>query len=170
MDVGGSIAEMTEIDRIRDQIERAFDGDPWCGPSLMSVLEGISTNQAARRLPRLSHSIWEVVLHVAAWQEAVARRVDGEPVAMPEGGDWPTVDDAGDPAWQAALQRLGDSHRLLIRTLDSIDESHLDRKVGDSRDPAMGSGLTAYANLHGIAQHAMYHAGQIAIPKKLVGI
>jgi uncharacterized damage-inducible protein DinB len=158
---------MTEIGRIRDQIERAFDGDPWCGPSLMSVLEGVSSDQAARRLPGLSHSIWEVVLHVSVWQEAVARRVAGEPVAKPEEGDWPTVDDAGDPAWQAALQRLGESHRLLIQTLDSIDESQLDWKVGDSRDPAMGSGMTAYANLHGIAQHAMYHAGQIAILKKL---
>jgi hypothetical protein len=65
------------------------------------------------------------------------------------------------------LQRLWDSHRLFVRTLNSIDESHLDRKVGDSRDPAMGSGMTAYATLHGIAQHAMYHAGQIAILKKL---
>ena len=33
----------------------------------------------------------------------------------------------------------------------------------------MGSGMTAYANLHGIAQHAMYHAGQVAILKKLAG-
>jgi DinB superfamily len=138
---------MTEIDRIRDQIERALDGDPWCGPSLMSVLEGVTTDQAARRLPGLSHSIWQVVLHVSAWQEAVARRVAGEPVSMPEEGEWPAVDDSGDPAWQGALQRLG-----------------------DSRDPAMGSGMTAYANLHGIAQHAMYHAGQIAILKKLLGI
>jgi hypothetical protein len=29
--------------------------------------------------------------------------------------------------------------------------------------------MTAYANLHGIAQHAMYHAGQIAIMRKLAG-
>jgi uncharacterized damage-inducible protein DinB len=137
------MTEMTEIDRIRDQIERAFDGDPWCGPSLMSVLEGVSSDLAARRLPRLSHSIREVVLHVSEWEEAVARRIAGEPVAIPKGGDWPTVDDAGDPAWQAALQRFGDSHRLLIRTLDSIDESHLDGKIEDSRDPAMGSGMNA---------------------------
>ena len=29
--------------------------------------------------------------------------------------------------------------------------------------------MTAYAYLHGIAQHAMYHAGQVAILKKLAG-
>jgi hypothetical protein len=31
----------------------------------------------------------------------------------------------------------------------------------------MGTGMTVYANLHGVAQHAMYHAGQIAQLKKL---
>ena len=30
---------MTEIERIRDQIERAFDGDAWCGPALMAALQ-----------------------------------------------------------------------------------------------------------------------------------
>ena len=160
---------MTEIDRIRDQIERAFDGDPWCGPSLMSILEGVSSGLAARRVPGLSHSIWEIVLHVSAWQGAVAMRLAGRPVANPEEGDWPTVGDPSDPAWQAALRGLHESHRLLIRTLESLDESALGRKVGDSRDPAMGSGMTAYANLHGIAQHAMYHAGQVAILKKVAG-
>jgi len=169
VDAGGSFAELAEIDRIRDQVERAFDGDPWCGPSLMAILEGVSSDRAARRFPGLAHSIWEVVLHVSAWQGAVARRVAGEPVATPEGGDWPEPDGPGEPAWQDALRGLRDSHRLLLRALDSLDDSLLGRKVGDDRDPAMGSGMTAYANLHGIAQHATYHAGQVAILKKLAG-
>ena len=134
---------MADIDRIRDQIARAFDGDPWFGPSLMSVLDGISSDLAARRPPGISHSIREIVLHVSAWQEAVARRVGGEPVAAPEEGDWPPAHDAGDAGWQAALRALGESHRLLLRSLDSLDESNPGRKVGDSRDPAMGSGMTA---------------------------
>jgi uncharacterized damage-inducible protein DinB len=162
-----SFVKITEIDRIRDQMERAFDGDPWCGPSLMSVLGDVSSELAARRVPGISHSIWEIVLHVSAWQGAVARRIVGEPVAMPEEGDWQTIDDQGDPAWQDTVRGLGDSHRRLTKALGSLDDSSLDRKVGDSRDPEMGSGMTAYANLQGIAQHAMYHAGQIAILKKL---
>ena len=94
---------MTDIDRIRDQIERAFDGDPWCGPSLMSVLEGITSDQAVRRVLGISHSIWEIVLHVSAWQGTVARRIAGEPVATPEEGDWLPIHDTGDVGWQAAI-------------------------------------------------------------------
>ena len=160
---------MTDIDRIRNQIERAFDGDPWCGPSLLSVLEGITSDLATRRVPGISHSIWEIVLHVSAWQGTVAQRVAGQPVATPDEGDWPPVQATGEAGWQAALRGLGESHRVLLGALDSLDGTTLDDKVGDSRDPAMGSGMTAYANLHGISQHAMYHAGQVSILKKLAG-
>jgi len=159
---------MTMKDRIRDQLDRAFDGDAWCGPSLMSVLDGVTPEQAARRIPGLAHSIGEIVVHVAGWQRVVARRIMGEPVAEPEDGDWPSVNDSSDLAWRQALETLRDTHVRLGEALDSLDESRLDQRIGDSRDPAMGSGMTTYANLHGIAQHAMYHAGQITLLKKLM--
>jgi len=158
---------MTIKDRIRDQLERAHDGDPWCGPSLMSVLGGVSAEQAARRVPGVAHSIWEIVLHVSAWQGVVARRIVGEPVAAPSEGDWPVVHHTSDSSWREALGLLRETHRRLGEALDSLDESRLDQRIGDSRDPAMGTGMTVYANLHGIAQHAMYHAGQIALLYKL---
>ena len=159
---------MTEVDRIRDQIERAFDGDPWCGPSLRAVLAGVSADQAATRVPGVAHSIGAIVLHVAGWQDVVARRIAGEPIALPEGGEWPRADAVGDHAWQEALGRLDASHQRLLQALESVDPARLDAKIGDSRNPAMGSGMTAYATLQGVAQHAMYHAGQIALLKKWV--
>ncbi len=109
------------------------------------------------------------MLHLAGWQDVVARRIGGEPTALPEGGEWPPADPLSDRAWPAALEHLDAAHRRLLRCLDAVDPARLDAKVGDSRDPAMGSGMTAYATLHGVAQHALYHAGQIAILRKLVG-
>lgn len=158
---------MTEKDRIRDQIERAYDGDPWCGPSLRSILDGVTNQQAAQHVTGLSRSIWEIVLHLAAWQDAVAVRISGKPVGTPADGDWPEVGSADESAWRAAIDRLDRTHRTLLAALDSFDEEALDSRIGDSRDPAFGSGMTAYANLQGIAQHAMYHAGQITLLKKL---
>jgi uncharacterized damage-inducible protein DinB len=160
---------MTTQDRIRDQLDRAFYGDPWCGPSLLSVLDGVSAEQAARRIPGLAHSIWEIVVHVAGWQGVVARRITGEPVAEPTDGDWPSVNDSSDSAWRQALETLRATHVRLGKALDSLDESRLDQRIGDNRDPSMESGMTIYANLHGIAQHAMYHAGQIALLRRLTG-
>jgi uncharacterized damage-inducible protein DinB len=159
---------MTVMDRIRGELERAHDGDPWCGPSFTSLLAGLSASQAAQKVSGVVHSIWEIVLHVAAWQVVVAERIAGKPIAAPSDGDWPPVGNTSESAWRAALSRLNEAHGQLLRAIESIDESRLDRKVGDSRDPAMGSGMTVYANLHGIAQHSMYHAGQISLLKKLV--
>ena len=39
-------------------------------------------------------------------------------------------------------------------------------KVSPQRDPALGVGVTYYELLHGVVQHDVYHAGQIAILKK----
>jgi len=41
---------MSEIHRILDQMDRAFSGDAWHGPSLMSVLDGISAEDHAAGL------------------------------------------------------------------------------------------------------------------------
>jgi hypothetical protein len=37
---------MTETSRIADQLERAFDGDPWHGQPLTKILAGISAADA----------------------------------------------------------------------------------------------------------------------------
>jgi len=36
---------MTEVERIVDQAQRAFEGDAWHGPSLMAILEGVTATQ-----------------------------------------------------------------------------------------------------------------------------
>lgn len=160
---------MTEIERIRDQVERAFDGEPWCGPSLMSQLAGVSAAQASARVPGLAHSIADLVFHLAAWQEVAARRVAGHPTAGPEGGQWLGPGPIGDEAWRALVDRLVASHRAVLGVLDGLDEGRLDAGVGDSRDPTPGAGPTAHATLHGLAQHALYHGAQVALLKRLIG-
>ena len=50
--------DMREIDRILDQMDRAFSGDAWHGPSLMSSLEGVSAEDASKHAVHGAHSIW----------------------------------------------------------------------------------------------------------------
>ena len=82
---------MNEIDRIADQLERAYRGDPWYGPSLRSVLAGIRAEDAARHVIPGAHSIWEIVLHLTGWQREVARRLRDGVCREPAGGDWPAA-------------------------------------------------------------------------------
>ena len=70
-----------EAERIADQLKRAFDGQAWHGPSLKESLEGVTVAQAVAHPIPAAHSTWELVAHIAAWEDVVARRLSGEAVA-----------------------------------------------------------------------------------------
>jgi hypothetical protein len=59
--------------RIRD----AVTGSPWHGPSLEASVRGVDAGQAAARPIAGAHTIWELVLHAAAWAAIVTERVQG---------------------------------------------------------------------------------------------
>jgi hypothetical protein len=59
---------MTELERIADQLKRAYEGPAWSGPSLLEVLDGISAERAASRLIPGAHTIWEILAHIVAWE------------------------------------------------------------------------------------------------------
>ena len=66
---------MIEIERILDQLKRAFEGSAWHGPSVHEALEGITAEQAHPRTLQNAHSIWELAHHIAVWENAVRRRL-----------------------------------------------------------------------------------------------
>jgi uncharacterized damage-inducible protein DinB len=68
----------SEASRIADQLRRAFDGSAWHGPALLELLEDVDAATASARPLTDVHSIWELVLHVAVWDDAALRRLDGK--------------------------------------------------------------------------------------------
>jgi hypothetical protein len=48
----------------------------------------------------------------------------------------------------------------------ALPEEKLFEATNDPRDRPLGAGVSYYVLLHGIVQHDVYHAGQIAILKK----
>lgn len=160
---------MSEAARLIDQFKRAHDGDPWHGSPVKDILEGVTHEQAARRPPNGAHSVWELVLHMTGWRNEVARRATGEPAAEPAGGDYPDVGDATAARWQAALAALDASHAKLATVVRGMSDDELLRPTNDSRNRPLGTGCSSYELLHGIVQHDAYHAGQIAILKKMLG-
>jgi uncharacterized damage-inducible protein DinB len=150
---------MREIERITDQLERAFEGEAWHGPSVLEIIEGISSQQAAARPLDGIHSIWEIVLHIAAWERAVLSRLNGDRAQLPTEEDWPMIAATSDEAWKQTRQALKQGHDDLRSTIAGLDESRLDQ-------PIIEGLASVYVTLHGIVQHDLYHAGQIAILKK----
>jgi uncharacterized damage-inducible protein DinB len=106
---------MTETHRINSQLERAYEGEAWHGPSLRELLDGVSAAQAASRPIPNAHSIWELVNHI-----------------------------------------------ILREAIKRIDDAKLD-------ETATAMNYSNYFMLHGVVQHDLYHAGQIALLKKALG-
>ena len=153
---------MKETERIANQLERAYAGKAWHGPSLRAVLRGISAEQAAQRPIPGVHTIWELVLHVAAWDGVACERIlGGTRTSLPAEENFPTVSDSSAAAWKKALKGLEERHRELAVAMRKFPEAKLDRKLG-------GGDHSFYVTMHGAIQHDLYHAGQIAVLKKLV--
>ena len=99
------------------------------------------------------------MLHIAVWDEVALVRLGGEK-CQPTGTDnFPLVPKVTEAAWRKAVGEAKRTHDRLVQTVEKLPESRL-------RDRVPGKRYDFYHMLHGIAQHALYHAGQIAILKK----
>ena len=150
---------MSEIARIRDQLERAHRGSAWHGPSLREILVGVDSDTASSRPIPNGHTIRELVVHVTAWEnEAVARLRGGASPDMPPERDWPEGAE-GKRAWEALVGELDRSHERLMSAIGELDDDSLDQLV-------TGHPTSIYHLLHGVIQHNLYHAGQMVLLKK----
>jgi uncharacterized damage-inducible protein DinB len=153
----------SEVDRIRDQFRRAFEGEAWHGPSVLALLEGVTAEQAAAHPVPGAHSIWELTLHIAAWERACLRRLHNDPAQLSDAEDWEPINDTSDAAWETTKQQLIDNHRELLQAIASVDDARLNDSIYVDPNIPFSS---IYVTLHGVVQHDLYHAGQIAMLKK----
>jgi uncharacterized damage-inducible protein DinB len=154
---------MSETARLADQIRRAFEGDARYGESVLEILAGVDAKAAAARPIPNAHGIWELVLHISAWDKVVVRRAGGEAMTPSNKENFPTVTNTSEAAWHKALALLKDTHAELVKTVTAFPDSRLLEQVPGKKQ--------AYYNFYymfsGIVQHELYHAGQIALLKKL---
>jgi uncharacterized damage-inducible protein DinB len=156
----------SDFDQLRVDLQQVYDGDPWHGSSITTVLKGINAVAAAHRpIPR-AHTIWEIVMHMTAWTREVASRVRGADAKSPP-EDWPPPRfGGGEAAWQSAKDDLAAAQKELERAVDAIKPDDLLRWSGYERDPALGTGWPLGTVIRGLMQHHTYHEGQIALLKR----
>ncbi len=145
---------------LADQLRRAFEGDAWHGPALLELLVDIRPSTAAAHPIKDVHSIWELVLHIAAWDDAVNRRIVlGKALQLTDEENFPTVTDNSAAAWKKAIDHAKQVHAQLLKTVEVLPDQRLSEQVP-------GKNYDIRFMLEGVAQHELYHAGQIAILKK----
>ena len=154
-----------QVDLLVDELRRAYAGEPWHGPSTLSVLADVGAEDAAARPIPGAHSIWELTLHLTSWVREVQRRLQAGVSAEPADGDWPAAPRQADrAAWEAARGSLAAAHEELVRVLLTFPDGRLHEAPRDPRPGAHGFSYAAI--LHGLAQHDAYHTGQISLLKK----
>ncbi|WP_406694529.1 DinB family protein [Singulisphaera sp. Ch08] len=148
-------------DGILEDIRRGYDGDAWHGPPLRKLLDGVTAEVACSHPVPEAHSIWEIVAHLAAWDGVVVDRITKRrAIETPEQGNFPPVTKFGPEAWAESLQEMDRQHARLIEAVSTLDEATLNETVA-------GKNYSTAHMIRGVAQHMSYHAGQIALLKKL---
>ncbi|MEO5617860.1 MAG: DinB family protein, partial [Candidatus Eisenbacteria bacterium] len=110
----------TEIGRLIILLERAWEGPSWHGPSVLEAVAGVSAAEAAARPIGASHSIGELVLHMATWKRAVTHRLGGRPYAPGDAENFPPFR-AGD--WTRARTTLRREHAALRAAFRRLTEA-----------------------------------------------
>lgn len=151
---------MSEVQTILDEFRRAWSGDPFHGHPIRDILDGVDAGRAfAHPVPGV-HSIAEIALHIATWEEVIRRRLAGEAIdTIPDEQDWQAAGEAGEAGWDAIRRKVADVHAALERDVAALTDGRLD-------DPVPARDYHVRYMLHGSLHHALYHAGQISLLKR----
>jgi uncharacterized damage-inducible protein DinB len=134
------------------------------GPTPLGALRGVTATQAAWRPGARRKSIWALALHIAYWDYAVRRLLDGSARgAFPRApSNWPAPPaDPDGRAWAADLALLREEHERLVTAALAVHPARLGRRPPGSKRWTYGELLL------GIAMHDAYHTGRIQLLKRL---
>ena len=152
----------TECNRIAYQLASTINGEAWYGDSVREILNGVTAEQALEHPIPNAHSIWELVLHIAAWDDAVRRRTAGQTVNLSDKENFPPILDKSESAWRTAMDHLKKTHDQLVEAVSRFADDRLQEQVPGKREPY----YNYFYMFSGIVQHELYHAGQIVMLKK----
>jgi hypothetical protein len=154
----------TECNRIAYQLASTISGEAWYGDSLQEILAKVTVEQAKACPIANVHSIWELLYHVEAWVRFAIGAIDGTPIppwpAMPVELDWPPVTETSKHAWKQAVDSFFSQHAKLVEKIKAFTDEGLEATVP-------GRTYSFYRLFQSTTQHAVYHAGQIALLKKM---
>ncbi len=120
----------TEVERIRDQFRRAFDGEAWHGPSVLAVARRSDCATSCRTPDsRRALDLGFDAAHrcVGTRLQATTRRRPGPTHAMQKTGGRSTIR-AKQPG-KTRSKHLIDNHRELLDAIANVDESRLNEPI-----------------------------------------
>ena len=141
-------------------LEEGYGPGAWHGPDLKAALEDVGNELAFWRPSADRHSIAEIAMHHAYHLHNVRSRLVGEPASpfLLAGDDWFALPSASDLSWTQIQSLVETNHK---RVTDTV------RAIGEGRASSPLSETEQFDLVLGITSHAVYHAGQIQLLKRL---
>ena len=147
---------MAETARIADQLIKAFEGGTWTGRSVREIVAEFSPATAASHPIAGGNSAWELLAHITTWLRNTQIRLGGTPHEPTPEEDFPRFSEASAEGWNAAWVAAEEGYRELSAAIRAFPDNRLD-------ETAPGKDYSVYHMLHGVIQHSLYHAGQMAL-------
>lgn len=151
---------------LREHLVTIWAGEPWYGSASKKIFEDVTATEAAAHPLAGAQSIWETTLHMIAWTEEVMSRLSAGASKDPVRGDWPPVTDTSAAAWTATTDALRAARYALLDALEKSHEEQLFTQVEKPATGTAGPSRTRADTIAGLAEHDVYHLGQIAMLKK----
>jgi hypothetical protein len=143
-------------------LHEGYGGDAWHGADMKAALAGLSPELAFWRPGKDRHNIAEIAVHHAYYVHSVRGRLADQAVeAFPlEGEDWFTLADDDSVSLKDTLAIVDAQQRKLASLAADIAAGRVTSALAESE---------RFTLILGITCHAVYHAGQIQLIKKLHG-
>lgn len=152
------------LKQIEKQLALIYDGDPWYGESIRTVLEETDPALVFNFPGNGVHSIAELLTHMLAWREFTEQRLKGEIDYLPEQDQtfrWKQLTTDKGRLWEILQSRFHANQHTLLTLLRHHDDSLIEQKVA-------GKSYTFGYLLTGLLQHDIYHLGQIVYIQRML--
>jgi hypothetical protein len=152
--------ETTSAGLLSRTLAEGYGPGAWHGADLKAALADVDEKQAFTRPSADRHNIAEIALHHAFCARNVREKLTGRPVApfILAGDDWFVLPGDGTLSWKAVRDAVEAEQRQLADAVTAIGEG------ASSPLPASEQ----FDLVLGITCHAIYHAGQVQLVKKMI--
>ncbi len=141
-------------------LQEGYGSEAWHGPDLKAALTGVSPELAFWRPAAGRHNIAEIAIHHAYYAHSVRGRLAEsapEPFVL-EGEDWFALSGKNALSWKDVLTVVDTQQQRLATLVSDIEAGRVRGKLPEAERFALVLGITC---------HAVYHAGQVQLIKKL---
>lgn len=143
-------------------LNEAWGPGAWHGSDLKAAIADVTPALALWRPAQGRHNIAEIALHHAYFARSVRSQISGQPAdpfVLP-GEEWFAVNDETSLSWSKIKATLESEQQRLAEVIGSIEAVTLTSPLAAAE---------RFNLVLGIACHAIYHAGQIQLIKRLHG-